>query len=104
MGTGGKYEFKKSKAEMPDTFNIMLEYPGGPTVLLVSSMANDTPVEHVLRGHKATLKFTRTGFTITPQREFAKDMQADHVPEARRRRHVGCTTAICRTPSAKTSR
>lgn len=38
-------------------------------------MANDTPVEHVLRGHKATLEFTRTGFTITPQKEFAKDMQ-----------------------------
>ena len=50
-----------------------LDYPGGPTVILVSSMANDTPVEHVLRGHKATLTFTRTGFTIKPQREFAKD-------------------------------
>ena len=75
VGTGGKYEFKDSKAEIPDTFNVMLDYPGGPTVLLVSSMANDTPVEHVLRGHKATLKFTRTGFTITPQPEYAKDMQ-----------------------------
>ena len=53
----------------------MLDYPGGPTVILISSMANDTPVDHVIRGHKATLKFTNTGFTITPQREFAKDMQ-----------------------------
>jgi hypothetical protein len=75
VGTGGKYEFKDSKAEIPDTFNVMVEYPGGPTVLLVSSMANDTPVEHVLRGHKATLKFTPTGFTITPQRAFARDMK-----------------------------
>ena len=75
VGTGGKYEFKDSKAEIPDTFNVMLDYPGGPTVLMVSSMANDTPVEHLLRGHKATLKFTRTGFTITPQPEYAKDMQ-----------------------------
>jgi hypothetical protein len=32
-------------------------------------------VEHVIRGHKATLKFTRTGFTITPQRGFEKDMK-----------------------------
>jgi hypothetical protein len=53
----------------------MLEYPGGPNVLLVSSMANDTPVDHVLRGHKATLEFTRTGFTITPQRAYAKEME-----------------------------
>ena len=73
--TGGKYEFRSSPAEIPDTFNIVLDYPGGPSVILVSSMANDTAVDHVIRGHKATLEFTRIGFTITPQREFAKDMQ-----------------------------
>jgi predicted dehydrogenase len=75
VGSGGQFCFKESKAEVPDTFNIMLEYPGGPTVMLVSSLANDTPVDHELRGHKATLKFTSTGFTITPQRMFAKDMK-----------------------------
>lgn len=72
---GGKYEFRSSAAEIPDTFNIVLDYPGGPSVILISSMANDTPVDHVIRGHKATLAFTKTGFTITPQREFSKDMQ-----------------------------
>jgi predicted dehydrogenase len=75
VGSGGIFQFKDVKGEVPDTFNIMLEYPGGPQVLLVSSMANDTPVEHVLRGHKATLVFTRTGFTIKPQGLFAKDMK-----------------------------
>jgi predicted dehydrogenase len=75
VATGGKFHYRNSPAEIPDTFNVMLEYPGGPNVLLVSSMANDTPVEHVLRGHKATLKFTRTGFTITPQRQYSKDSQ-----------------------------
>lgn len=75
VGTGGKYEFIDSKAEIPDTFNVMLEYAGGPTVLLISSLANDTKVDHVLRGHKATLTFTPTGFTITPQGLFAKEMQ-----------------------------
>ncbi len=47
---------------------MMLDYPGGPTVLLVSTMANDTAIDHVLRGHKATLTFTRTGFAIRAQR------------------------------------
>jgi predicted dehydrogenase len=75
VGTGGKYEFTDSKAEIPDTFNVMLEYAGGPTVLLISSLANDTKVDHVLRGHKATLTFTPKGFTITPQGLFAKDME-----------------------------
>jgi len=75
VGTGGKYEFKNDIAEIPDTFNIMLDYPGGPNVILVSSMANDTPVDHVIRGHKATLHFTSTGFVIRPQRAFAKEMK-----------------------------
>jgi hypothetical protein len=38
-------------------------------------MANDTPIEHVIRGHKATLTFTRTGWTIQPQRPYAKEMK-----------------------------
>jgi predicted dehydrogenase len=72
---GGKFEFTSSTAEVPDTINIMLDYPGGPTVMLISSLANDTPVPHVLRGHKATLEFTRTGFTITPQKLFEKEVK-----------------------------
>ncbi len=73
VACGGKWHFRQSPADVPDTFNIMLDYPGGPTVLLVSSMANDTPVDHVLRGHKATLHFTRTGFLIRPQGIYAKE-------------------------------
>jgi predicted dehydrogenase len=69
-GTGGKFEFRNSPAEIPDTMNILLDYPEGVTVQLISSMANDTQVEHMLRGHKATLTFTRTGFTIKPQSIF----------------------------------
>jgi predicted dehydrogenase len=72
-GCGGKWHFRNSPAEVPDTFNVMIDYPGGPTVILVSSMANDTPVEHVLRGNRATLTFTQTGFTIRPQRLFSRD-------------------------------
>ncbi len=74
VASGGKWVFKT--AEVPDTFNIMLDYPDGPTVLLVSSMANDTAVEHVLRGHKATLRFTRTGFVVEPQKLFANEVKA----------------------------
>lgn len=75
VATGGKFEFLDSAAEVPDTFNVLADYPGGPTMQLVSTLANDTPVEHLLRGHKATLRFTRTGFTITPQRLFEKETQ-----------------------------
>lgn len=72
---GGKWQFPESRAEIPDTFNMMLDYPGGPTVLLISSMANDTTIEHTLRGHRATLTFTRSGFTITPQALYRNEMK-----------------------------
>jgi predicted dehydrogenase len=74
VATGGKFEYKDSVAEIPDTFNVLADYPGGPTMQLVSSMGNDTPVDHMIRGHKATLFFTRTGFTIKPQEEFEKEI------------------------------
>jgi predicted dehydrogenase len=67
VATGGKWEFTDSVAEIPDTFNMLCDYPEGLTVVLISTMANDTPIDHVLRGHEATLQFARDGFTITPQ-------------------------------------
>jgi predicted dehydrogenase len=69
VGTGGTWNFVNSVAEVPDTFNMMLDYPEKITVMLVSSLANDMTIRHVIRGHKATLEFTREGFTITPQRQ-----------------------------------
>ncbi len=73
--SGGKFEYRDSAAEIPDTLNILVDYPQGLTVQLISSMANDTPVQHLIRGHKATLRFTESGFEITPQRPYAKEMQ-----------------------------
>ena len=75
VGTGGKFFFRESPAEIPDTLNFLLDYPGGLTVQLISTMANDTGVQHMLRGHKATLFFTREGFEIKPQKLFAEEMQ-----------------------------
>jgi predicted dehydrogenase len=69
VATGGKWNFVDSVAEIPDTFNMMLDYPEKMTVMLVSSLANDNTIRHVIRGHKATLEFTREGFTITPQEQ-----------------------------------
>ena len=69
VATGGTWNFVNSVAEIPDTFNMMLDYPEKTTVMLVSSMANDMTIRHVIRGHKATLEFTKEGFTITPQEQ-----------------------------------
>ena len=71
VATGGKNCFTKSKAEIPDTFNMMVDYPEGISVLLVSSMANSAKVRHLIRGHEATLEFNKEGFIIEPEKEFA---------------------------------
>ena len=55
---------------------MLCDYPGGPTVALVSSMANATPIDHVIRGHYATLTFTRDGFEIRPEGDVAKQENA----------------------------
>jgi len=73
VATGGKWNYRESVAEIPDTFNMLCDYPGGPTVALISSMANDTSIDHVIRGHKATLRFNSEGFVITPQQPFIDD-------------------------------
>jgi predicted dehydrogenase len=70
VATGGKYVFTNSAAEIPDTFNSLLEYPEGMTVLLTSTMANSSPVRHTIRGHHATLEFTEDGFEIVPEDAF----------------------------------
>ena len=75
VATGGTWEFTQSVAEIPDTFNMMCDYPGGPTLLAVSSMANDAPTPHQIRGHLATLEFNSTGFVIRPQKLFAEGRQ-----------------------------
>ncbi|MBC7924790.1 MAG: Gfo/Idh/MocA family oxidoreductase [Bryobacteraceae bacterium] len=75
VGAGGKWEFRESKAEIPDTFNILLDYPEGLTIQLVSSMANGRKVDHLIRGHKATLEFTNIGFTVTPEPIFKTELK-----------------------------
>src|SRR5262249_16160112 len=67
VATGGKWEFRERAAEIPDTFDMMLDYPGGLTVVVLSSMAHAQPLPHVIRRHEATLEFTREGFVIRPE-------------------------------------
>jgi predicted dehydrogenase len=41
--------------EVPDMYSTMIDYPGGPTVTLVSCLDNDTPSPVVIEGHDATI-------------------------------------------------
>lgn len=58
--SGGIYVFKDSR-EVPDTFAFMAEYPGEHQVVLSSSMANDTHIPGLIRGHEATIMIVEHG-------------------------------------------
>ena len=75
MAAGGRRVFTDTKGDVPDTMDVLLDYPEGVTVQLVSSMANDRKVDHLLRGHKATLEFNSSGFTIVPQPLFKDEVK-----------------------------
>ncbi len=43
--------------ENADTLSLVLDYPGGPTVTLLGSVASDVSLPTMLAGHDATLRF-----------------------------------------------
>jgi predicted dehydrogenase len=73
MASGGIYAFKDR--EVPDTFALMAEYPTGHSLVLSSSMANDTHIPGLLRGREGTIMMVPDGrfegrvdyITVTPQ-------------------------------------
>ncbi|HYL98976.1 MAG TPA: Gfo/Idh/MocA family oxidoreductase [Blastocatellia bacterium] len=73
-GTGGIYIFKDER-EVPDTFMLVADYAQGHSVVLSSSMANDTHIPGLIRGHEGTIMIVPGGqfegkvdsIAITPQ-------------------------------------
>ncbi len=74
VATGGQYVFNKTGAEVPDTFNAMLEYPE-VNVILVSSMANQAKIRHIIRGRKGTIEFTKEGFFVEPEGLYREEVK-----------------------------
>lgn len=72
VASGGTWGYDTSVAEVPDTMQMLCEYPEGPSLVLIGSLANDTRIIPSIRGREATLDFTDDGFVIRPQRAFAQ--------------------------------
>lgn len=72
VGMGGIYLWPDGR-ELPDNFEMVVEYPAhegitpGMTVNVLGTMANDRGNEHCIRGHKATLVFTKDGWDLIEQ-------------------------------------
>src|SRR2546425_2133850 len=75
MASGGTYIFKDER-EVPDTFNLMADYAQGHTLVLSSSMANETHIPGLIRGHEGTIMMVPDGrfegkvdaITVTPSK------------------------------------
>ena len=64
---GGTYIYKSdAEREVPDTFDMIVQYPGGPNFTFLGTYANDTPVETVIRGNEGTIRLAEAGLVSEP--------------------------------------
>jgi predicted dehydrogenase len=77
---GGIYVFKDER-EVPDTFNLMADFPKGNSLILSSSMANSEHIPGLIRGHAGTVIMVDDGkfegrtdhITVLPERRVIDD-------------------------------
>jgi predicted dehydrogenase len=67
VGGGGLY-LEYDGRDVPDVATVVADYDEGCQVIITATMANDHPIEEVIRGHTATIKFAGDGFDILPQK------------------------------------
>ena len=65
VAVGGKYVYNGER-DVPDTFDLLIEYPEKLTVAVLGTITNQTGLETVVRGAEGTLSFHDGGFQIEP--------------------------------------
>jgi predicted dehydrogenase len=73
-GTGGIYAFADGR-EVPDTFMLAADFPAGHSLVLSSTLTNDSHVPGLIRGHEGTIMIVPEGrfegrvdsISVTPQ-------------------------------------
>lgn len=63
VGMGGIWQWNDGR-DLPDNFEMICEYPRGMTVYVLGTMSNRVGIDHLIRGYRATLQFTSTGWVI----------------------------------------
>jgi predicted dehydrogenase len=66
IGGGGIY-LEYDERDVPDVATVVADYDEGCQVIITATMINDYPIEEVIRGHMATIRFVKDGFEILPQ-------------------------------------
>lgn len=61
LGSGGIFKYTTYDREVPDTFNMCLDYPEKLSVVVVSTLANDYVSEPAIHGDEGTLTLQNPG-------------------------------------------
>lgn len=62
VGTGGIFKYDTYDREVPDTFNMVVEYPTRLSIVLVCTLANEFPTEPAIRGDEGTITMQGPAF------------------------------------------
>ena len=65
VAVGGKYVYDGER-DVPDTFDLLIEYPEKLTVAVLGTITNLTGIDTIIRGTEGTLSFQDGGFRIDP--------------------------------------
>jgi hypothetical protein len=82
VASGGRYYWNDGR-EIPDIFNLTIEYPSGPSIYLVGGLANDANFPMQIQGQQSTLTFGGSGFTLDPQRSAGNRAESQDVRRER---------------------
>jgi len=63
VGMGGIWQWPDGR-DLPDNFEMICEYPRGMTVYVLGTMSNRVGIDHLIRGYRATLYFTGSGWVV----------------------------------------
>ena len=61
MASGGIFKYTTYDREVPDTFNMCLDYPEKLSIVLACTLANDYVTEPAIRGDEGTLTLQNPG-------------------------------------------
>jgi predicted dehydrogenase len=65
VSVGGQYVYQGER-DVPDTFDLLIEYPEKLTIAVLGTITNQTGVDTIVRGTEGTLSFKDGGFQIEP--------------------------------------
>ncbi len=61
VASGGIFKYTTYDREVPDTFNMCLDYPEKLSIVIVNTLANEYPTEPAIRGDEGTITLQNPG-------------------------------------------